>query len=351
MVFFLKPLPLLSACLLLIFSSCIKIRERLDNFEQVNLVANTASYGAARVDPAFINGWGLDFSPFGPAFIANPGSHTCVAYGTDGAERRAPISIPGSSELGGAPSGVVFNGSDFFQLQNFAPARFIFAGLDGVISAWNEGDVAETVKNNAPTAVYTGLAIAQDAGAYFLYVANFSEGRIQVYDGAFNEVVRSFADPSLPAGYSPYNIQQIDGRLYVMYAKAAPAGVEAGAGKGYVNIFNADGSLYRRFISGGRLNAPWGIAKASPTFWNFSINEPSAILVGNFGDGRINAYSQNGNFLATLRTETGPIEIEGLWGISFAPDSVVAEHGKLFFAAGPNGEQDGLFGYIHNVDE
>ncbi|MFT3912276.1 MAG: TIGR03118 family protein [Ferruginibacter sp.] len=290
---------------------------------------------------------------FGPAFISSNGTGTSVVYGTAGDERRSPILIPGAGEIPaqGAPTGVVFNGTnDFQQSNNFAPARFIYAGSDGVISSWNADDAAIVVHDNSATASYTGIAIAQDAGANFLYLANFKEGRIEVYDAVFNETNKPFIDPGIPAAYAPYNIRNIDGKLYVTYAKKdANGNVEPGTGKGYVDVYNTDGSFSRRFASGGKLNAPWGIVKTNPQFWNFSGSQPNSILVGNYGDGRINAYSQAGNLYGAVLMHSGPITIPGLRNISFAPDSAVAEHGKLFFTAGPNGGQDGLYGYIHDV--
>lgn len=294
---------------LLFFSACNIVRDRLSNLEEVNLVANNGNYTAARVDPNFINAWGFDFSPFGPAFISSNGTGTSVAYGTDGAERRSPITIPGAGEIPatGHPSAVVFNNTNFFFLSDFNPVRFIYAGSDGVISAWDAGDAAELIKDNSANASYTGIAIADDAGASFLYACNFKEHKIQVYDGSFNEVSKPFTDPAMPSSYSPYNIRSIDGRLYVTYAKETNGNVETGGGKGYVDIYNTDGTLSRRFASAGRLNAPWGIVKADPQFWNFNSGTPPSILVGNYGDGHINSYSQGGASLGPVLMHSGPI--------------------------------------------
>jgi uncharacterized protein (TIGR03118 family) len=342
----------LSLLVTLVVTACNTVQDRLDNFQQVNLVANNGSYVAGRIDPNFSGAWGFDFSPFGPAFISSHGNGTSVVYGTAGDERRDPVIIPGPGEIPaiGQPSGVVFNGTNTFFLADFAPARFIYAGTDGIISAWNVDNNAEVVADNSATASYTGIAIGQDAGIDLLYVANFKEARIQVYDGAFSEVSRPFTDPNIPSGYSPYNIRNIDGKLYVTYAKMAANGsAETGAGKGYVDIYNTDGSLSKRFVSGGKLNAPWGIVKVTPEFSTSTTATVNSILVGNYGDGRLNAYSQAGNFQGAISTPSAAISIQGLRNISFAPDSVVAEHGKLFFTAAPNGGQDALFGYVNEV--
>ena len=156
-------------------------------------------------------------------------------------------------------------------------------------------------------------------------------------------------DPNLPAGYAPFNIQAVGQQLYVMYAKVDPAEgeEEKGPGLGYVDIYNTDGSFVKRFVSNGQLNAPWGIAWAPAGFFGTDENAQPAILIGNFGDGHINAYSPNGNFLGQLRAHGNPIVIEGLWAISFPPATATSINpNRLYFAAGPDDEEDGLFGYI-----
>jgi uncharacterized protein (TIGR03118 family) len=199
--------------------------------------------------------------------------------------------------------------------------------------------------------VYSGIALASDGGANFLYVANFSAGKIDVYDKDWAEVDKPFSDPHIPSGYSPFNIQNIGGMLYVMYAKVGADGEEEkGPGKGYVDIYNPDGSLVSHFIAKGELNAPWGIAQAPAAFFDEDMdmgNTHNAILVGNFGDGHINVYDESGKFLGPLRSKQKPIEIDGLWAISFAPvTATTVDPGWLFFAAGPDDETHGLFGYI-----
>ncbi len=326
----------------------------LKDFNQVNLVANNDEYNAVRVDPAFINGWGIAFSPGGTAWVSVEGSGLSEVWDKDGNVVLPAVSIPsvGDAATGGHPSGQVFNSSSDFKLPNGNPARFIFAGLDGIISGWNGGPGAVTAIDDSPSgAVYAGIAIAQDGGANFLYVANFSAHKIDVYDKEWAEVDKPFSDPHLPPGYSPFNIQNIGGLLYVMYAKVGSDGdEEKGPGNGYVDIYNPDGSLVKRFASKGTLNAPWGVAQASPGFFaedDEMANTHNAILVGNFGDGRINVYDESGRFIGQLRSKNKPLEIDGLWGISFAPATATTVNPNwLYFAAGPDGEEHGLFGYI-----
>jgi hypothetical protein len=272
-----------------------------------------------------------------------------------------------SDSGGGHPTGIVFNGSSGFRLPNGNPARFIFVGDDGVISAWNGGNVAIKVKDNSANSAYTGLAIAADGSDSFIYAANFRAARIDIYDTAWAEVTgKPFTDNSLPPGYAPFNIQNVDGKLFVMYAKvdAADGEEEKGRGLGFVDVYRPNGQLIKRFVSGGKLNAPWGVAMAPTAFWaNAEWDDEdddhgktmekkhhditSVILIGNFGDGRINAYDQDGEFIGALRSKGQPIVVDGLWAISFAPATATTiDPNWLFFAAGPADEEHGIFGYI-----
>jgi len=324
----------------------------LKDFVQVNLVGDNDEYEPAHIDPNMVNGWGISFPASGPAWVSAEGTGKTAIYNGEGvAAGISPVSIPGTgTSTVGHPTGQVFNGTSDFKLPNGTAARFIFAGADGVISGWNGGTTAIKKVDDGPDASYFGIALANDRGNNFLYVANFTESSIDVYDKDWAEVEdKEFTDPNLPDGYSPFNIQAINGELYVMYAKLdAEEGEEiTGDGLGYVDIFNPDGSFVKRFISNGQLNAPWGIAKAPAGFWGEGSENTNVFLVGNFGDGHINAYTENGNFLGQLRQHGQPIVIEGLWGIAFAPSTSTAlNRNWLFFAAGPDDEEHGLFGYI-----
>ena len=317
---------------------CKKNPKVLKDFNQVNLVANNDEYGAARIDPAFLNGWGMSFSPGGTVWVSVANTGLSEVLNVSGAVVLPAVTIPtsGDATTGGHPSGQVFNGTGGFKLPNGNPARFIFAGLDGVITGWNGGPAAVVAVDDSPSgAVYTGIALASDGGDNFLYVANFSAGKIDVYDSLWAEVEKPFKDPFLPSGYSPFNIQLVGDWLYVMYAKVGSNGdEEKGPGNGFVDIFKTDGSFVRRFASHGPLNAPWGVAKAPAAFWDVNMdmpNVPGAILVGNFGDGRINVYDQSGNFIGPLRSKQKPIVIDGLWAISFAPvTATTVDPGCLF---------------------
>jgi len=324
----------------------------LKDYKQVNLVASTSEeYDAARVDPNLVNAWGIAFSPTGIAWVNATGTGLSFIYDKDGNELRPAVAVPSADGSSPSPiTGIIFNGSTDFKLPNGDPARFIFDGVDGVITGWNSGNEAVVVVDNSATAAYTGLASATVGSTSFLYAANFRSGKIDVFDANFAPVTdKPFTDANLPAGYAPFNIQNIDNELYVLYAKVGANGRdEAGAGQGYVNVFNADGHLLKRFTSKGQLNAPWGIAKAPAGFLsNGDKDYGASILVGNFGDGRINAYTSDGKFIGQLNDQDGPITIEGLWAISFVPSTATnIDPNRLYFAAGPDNEEHGLYGYI-----
>ena len=357
----------------------------LRDFEQVNLIANNADYNAGLVDPTLQNAWGLAWSPTGIAWVNGEADGVSELYTGAGAIVRKPVMIPSPTDtIGGAPTGIVFNSTKGFVLPDKSTASFIFVGVDGVLSAWNggAGNNAFTIANNWATSAYTGLTLASDNGRNLLYAANFRTGKIDVWDTSWAPVNLSFRDPAIPKGYAPFNIQVVSTWLYVSYAKVGADGHEAiGAGEGFVDVFNTDGSFVRRFASRGALNAPWGVAWA-PAGWlttqdmsteqgegsnsgsgsnnggsngSGSFNGGSGkggtvgpvVLIGNFGDGRINVFSPEGQFLGALQLHKQPIVIDGLWALGFAPSTATTiDPNRLYFTAGPNKEKDGLFGYL-----
>jgi uncharacterized protein (TIGR03118 family) len=364
---------LVVTCLFLAVAGCKKNpfpkpNELHANYDQVNLVGDNDEFNPMRIVPDLRNAWGMAFAPSGPDWVNAEVTGLSMIFNTQGGDVRPPVAIPspGSDAGGGHPTGIVFNGSSGFRLTNGNPARFIFVGDDGVVSGWNGGNVAIKVKDNSSNASYTGLAIAADGPDSFIYAANFLSGHIEVYDTAWAEVSgKPFTDPTLPSDYAPFNIQNVGGNLFVMYAKVSdePGEEETGPGLGIVDIYHPNGNLIRRFVSGGKLNAPWGVAMAPKAFWadqdwdgdgedNGKIlgdkhHTKTVILIGNLGDGHINAYDEDGDFMGALRSNGKTIEIEGLWAISFAPATATTiDPNWLFFAAGPGDEEHGLFGYI-----
>lgn len=338
-------------------SIAAKEPKTLKDFEQVNLVGNNDEYAPAHIDPTFINAWGIAFNGSGSvAWVNALGGHYSGLYNQEGVQNsgRPLVNIPSpTSPTGGLPTGIVFaNIANQFTIPpgpntastTAAAAAFIFVGVDGVLSAWNGTYTSNAYRVFAHAgSAYTGLAIGNSGGSNYIYLANFATGHIEVYNKDWQAVSMSFTDPNLPAGYSPFNIQNVGGSLYVMYAKVdvEEHEEEAGPGLGYVDVYSTNGSLIKRFVSRGQLNAPWGVAKAPAGF--FGENGQEAILIGNFGDGRINAYNMNGDYLGQLRSHGSPIEIEGLWAITFPPGGAT---NRLYFAAGPDDEEEGLFGYI-----
>jgi len=321
----------------------------LKDFAQVNLVADNNEYSPLHIDANLVNAWGIAFPTSGAAWVTSFGTSQATVYNGDGTTARPPVTIPShASTTGGHPTGIVFNGTSDFKLPNGNPARFIFAEADGLLSGWNGGNAAIKMADDSSGEVYLGLALASDGGNNFLYAANFSQGKIDVYDKNWTKVNKPFVDPDLPQGYLPLNIQNIDGKLYVMYGQPGTGGEVISPRNGFVDIYNPDGSFLKRFISQGQLNAPWGITKAPAGFWGDGTDNKDIFLVGNFGDGHINAYNAEGEFQGQLRAHGNPIKIERLWGIAFAPaTSTVIDHNELFFAAGPDREQHGLFGFIN----
>ena len=322
-------------------------------------------------DPNLKNGWGIAFSPStspttgSPAWVANNHTGTSTLYNGDGTIVPLVVTIPApGAASGGAPTGIVANtgaATDFVFIQGGSSGRatFIFATEDGTIVAWSgaiSGTQAAIVyppSGVTPTAIYKGLAIASVGTKTYLYASDFHNGKIDVFDSGFMPatLTGNFTDPKLPSGYGPFGIQNINGQIYVAYAKQdADAEDEiAGQGRGIVDEFTADGQFVRRFAQHGQLNAPWGIALAPANFGCFS----NALLVGNFGDGRINAFDLvSGELLGPLRGQNNKrIVVDGLWGIAFGNGNLTRSQPQnvLFFAAGPNDEQDGLYGRIEAV--
>ena len=335
-------------------------------FRQVNLVSDVPGV-APLTDPDLLNAWGLaatpgtDQAPGSPLWVSDNGSDKTTVFA--GATAGSVAQVLAVNITSGAPTGQVFNPdrAGFFvhdATGHSGSALFIFASENGAIDAWNPGvgatgtgpsTVTETPINNGANAVYKGLAIAQASdGHTYLYATNFRSGRVEVYDSNFQPAQLPgglFTDPVIPAGYAPFGIQELAGQLYVTYAKqdAALHDDVAGQGHGFVDVFTNDGALIRRLVSHGQLNSPWGLALAPAGFGGFG----GALLVGNFGDGHINAYNPDtGTHLGQLRGPGGhPIVIDGLWGLRFGNGNA-AKTEELVFSAGPNGEADGLLGKI-----
>ena len=327
-------------------------------YQEHDLVSNVLGLAPTR-DTNLRNPWGIAASGTSPLWVANNASGTSTVYDGNGIPQPPtpppPLVVtmpPGfGTTVPESPTGAVFNGS-----ANFAGSRFLFATEQGTIDGWQaaNGNTAVRMFAAADGARYTGLAVNQASDT--LFAADFTHGGIDVFqsnstNSALVEITvpSGFTDPNLPSGYAPFNIQAIGSTLWVTYARVDPATHEEtpGAGLGLVDRFDEAGNLLGRFASpGGVLNAPWGVALAPADFGVFS----NAILIGNFGDGLINAFAPNGTFLGALADTLGqPIVIGGLWGLEFGNGSNGAAANQLYFAAGIHQEVDGLFGYIASL--
>jgi uncharacterized protein (TIGR03118 family) len=324
-------------------------------YHQTNLVSDLPGM-AQLTDPDLVNPWGMAANPMSPVWVSDNGTDKATLYrgfvnGSPIQKVPLVVSIPG-----GAPTGQVFNGTPGFVVHSgtsSGPALFIFDSEAGLVTGWNPGvpppppSTQAQVGASVPDAIYKGLAIASTTVGTFLYAANFHEGRIDVFDQGFNLVhlSGSFSDPKIPPGFAPFNVQELGGLLYVSYAKqdAARKDDVAGPALGFVDVYSTSGHLLRHLIERGQLNAPWGLVLAPAGFGRFS----GALLVGNFGNGRINAYDPNtGEFLGRLRHEDGsPIQIDGLWALRFG-NGVAGDPTTLLFTAGIDDEAHGLFGAI-----
>jgi uncharacterized protein (TIGR03118 family) len=326
------------------------------HYTQANLVSNQP--GAAHTDTNLVNGWGIARSATSPWWVSDNGTGKSTIYnGNTGNPSALVVTVPG------APTGVVYNGSSSFVIPGIGPAHFIFASEDGTISAWNSGTLAQVVATTAG-AVYKGIAIATVDGNPRLYATDFHGGHIDVFDTNFQLVTKGKGKGAgegdddgffsgKPRGFAPFNIQNIGDTLYVTFAKqdAAKHDEVDGAGLGLIGAFTPAGKLIQWFDHVNDLNAPWGLAMAPSEFGTFS----HYLLVGQFGSGEILAFNPAsgayaGKLLQPVAAGGAPITIDGIWGIGFGSGS--ANSGPLntlIFAAGPNGESNGLFGSLTPV--
>lgn len=330
-------------------------------YQRRNLVSDIPSIPAEHHDPQLVNSWGVALNPYGVAWVADNGSGVSTLYDGNGVKQSLVVTIPprpGNDT--GNPTGIVFYGGSEFVVtvdKNSGPARFIFASEDGGISAWAptvQPTVAVRVFGSRDGAIYKGLAISGSGTGALLYATDFHNAKVDVFDGSFQPVSlphHAFRDPGIPRGYAPFGIQAINGDIYVSYARQDADAEDdvPGAGFGFVNVFDPNGHFLRRLITRGRLNAPWGMALAPASFGRFG----NRLLVGNFGDGLINAYDiETGRWEGQLRDQhRRPIQIDGLWGIAFGNGIDSQPTNTLFFASGPQDEAHGLYGRLDVADE
>ena len=333
---------------------------------QTNLVSDIPGL-AAHTDPNLRNPWGTSVGPGSPIWVSDNAAGVTTLYDGAGNARPLVVTIPAAPSTGaaavGTPTGQAFNtfdpGSSDFVISKAGasgPGFFLFATEDGTIAGWNPNvdptHAVIAVDRSTATdsagdvgAAYKGLALVTTPAGKFLYASNFRFGTVDVFDSHF-DLVNSFTDPTVPAGFAPFGIHKIGGKLFVTFAKqdAEKHDDVSRPGNGFVDVFSPNGDLLQRFVSRGKLDSPWAVTLAPSTFGAFGGD----ILIGNFGDGRINAYdASTGEHVGQLSSPVGgPISIPGLWGLRFAPATPGAGPNTLFFTAGINDEADGLFGEI-----
>ena len=331
------------------------------HYMQTNLVADTTGVGQNIHDPNLVNPWGMSRGTTTPWWISDNGTGLATLYSGTGTIVPLVVTIPPADSNSGAtgtPTGQVFNGTTSFNLSNGKPAVFLFVTEDGTLQGWNGGTVAEVKANTHSASVFKGLALASvDSSSgtptYYLYAADFRKGEIAVFDTNFKPVQlrrRAFEDERIPSGFAPFNVQNIGGNLYVAFAQQDSAKHDEvdGAGLGFVDVFSPRGRLLNRLEYGSWFNAPWGLAQAPSDFGEFSHN----VLVGQLGSGQILAFDPvTGRFKGWLYDASNmPITIGGLWGLSFGSGGTSGSATSLFFTAGPDGYQHGLFGTITAVE-
>jgi uncharacterized protein (TIGR03118 family) len=320
------------------------------HFVTLNLVTDDNSANPAQItDSGLVNAWGISASSTSPFWVSANGTGLATLYSVNPltnatTKQSLEVHIPGT----GGVTGQVFNGTSAFNGN-----RFLFVSEDGTISGWRGalGTAAEVLQS-ASDANYKGVALATVGDNTYLYAANFHAGTIDVLKGTTGapDLPGTFTDPTLPSGYAPFNVQSLGGKLYVTYALQGPGTDEqAGPGLGLVSVFDTEGSLLGRVGSMGALNAPWGLAIAPESFGSFAGD----LLVGNFGDGTINAFDlANNTFVGQLGDLDGnPLVIDGLWGLTAGNGGSAGSTNSIYFSAGPGDESHGLFGALNAVPE
>jgi len=364
-----RNMALTAAGLLLLGTTSVFAEDDDGAYVQTNLVSNVV--GQARMtDSNLQNSWGVANAPNSPLWIADnndglstlyDGNGNMVSLAILGNTNQVKIPVPPGTTPPAAPTGMVWNpnsGTQFLIPNSQAGAIFLWATENGTIAGWNPAVnptsaiiIVDNSRGGKNGAVYKGLAFGTNVHGNFLFATNFRAGTVEAYDVNFKLTALdgSFADPEIPAGFAPFGIANVNGDLFVTYARqnAHKDDVIAGAGEGFVDVFSTDGKLLRRFASRGVLNAPWGVTRATLGFGRFSGD----ILIGNFGNagqfaGWINAFDNRGEFEGELRDQQGkPISIDGLWSLVFGT-FLHSDADTLYFTAGPNNQTNGLFGKI-----
>src|SRR5271165_5876268 len=341
----------LSAILLLVMIALVSLPAAAQRATPTNLTSDIPNVGTFN-DTNLVNPWGLIASPVGPWWISDNGTGLSTLYDGTGSPKALVVTIPSGSGSGsGSPTGIALNTTGGFKINGSAPV-FIYSTEDGTISGWSSGTSAVIAVNNSGSgnAVYKGLAISSVGGINYLYVANFRNGTVDVFDTNYNPFSfgsGSFVDSTIPAGFAPFNVVNLGGgTLAVTYAKqdAAKHDDVPGPGNGYVTLFSTTGTIVGRLAHTPYSNSPWAVAVApSSGFGGFSGDT----LVGQFGSGAIAAYTPAGAFVGLLFNPAAlQLQIDGLWGLNFGNGSGSGPKTTLYFTAGTFGEAHGILGSI-----
>jgi len=337
--------------LAILFATLLVLPAAAQKVDITYLTSDITSAGP-NLDTNLVNPWGMSISPGGPWWISDNGTGLSTLYNSTGQPQGLVVTIPPGSGSGtGTPSGTVYNASSTDFKINGQSTPFLFCTEDGTISGWYGGSTAFiAVNNNTLGSVYKGMSIAQAAGSNYLYVANFNAGTVEVYDHNFtlhSFGPNSFVDSTIPAGFAPFNVQNIgNNKLVVTYAKqnAAKHDDVPGPGNGYVDVYDSQGNLQFRLSHVLFLNSPWGIAVAPQNFLGY----PGELLIGNFGSGLVTAFNATtGAWIGNMTNVNDlQVQIPGLWGLNFGNGGSGGPTNTLFFTAGPYGENHGVFGMI-----
>ena len=320
-----------------------------NSYKQTNLTSDTAGV-AANVDPNLVNPWGIAFFPNNPFWIADNNSGFTTLYNASGMNVGSfPVPAAAANTGQSTPTGIVANIAGTGFAVNGKPGLFIFDSEDGAITSWNGSDpVTIKVDNSRAGAVYKGLALITNAGGAFLLAANFNSGAVEVYDNLFSvaHLAGTFTDPNLPSGFAPFGIHVINSQVLVTYAMQDQAKHDPvhQAGAGYVDLFDVNGNFVERLVSQGNLNAPWGATIPPAGFGAFG----GKLLIGNFGDGTINAFDPTaGTFIDQVKDSSGAVITNAsLWDMVFGGGGTSGDPNTLYITAGLSNEQHGLFAAI-----
>jgi uncharacterized protein (TIGR03118 family) len=306
---------------------------------QATYLTSNVSGKAKYTDPLLQNAWGLAYAPSGPFWVNDEADGWSTLYDAQGQPQTLQVVVPPASGSGpGSPSGLVYNASSEFVIDGWTSV-FLFATLDGTIQGWSSfSPSASLIAVTVPGASYTGLAITNHPSGNYIYAADANNDKVDIYDGSFN-LVSSFTDPAVPAGFAPFGIQDIDGHVLVAYAATS------GGSGGVIDVFTEAGTFVKHFAVGKPLNQPWGFAVAPS---NFGALSGTLLVTNNVTAGTINGFDiKTGALVGTMMNTSGtPLTINGIWGIEFGGGtSANGPKNYLYFTAGPN-DTAGIFGVV-----